>query len=311
MSPREITKGDLLRWVDDLVDLDAEATIIVTKLAAFADEECCGWAKVETLAKAARCSVRTAQYRLRVLIERGYIRDTGQRHRLKDSTRSVPVYLVGPLAEAVDNPSMGAEAAPIEPEYGCKTDGGMGAAACTPKEPKEPSRSSDELLTRARETDFDRLEAAYPRLGLGFTDRSMARRAFVDLVGGGADPAALIAAAAAYAADPVLKRRDYGPVGLHRWLSEGRYRAWTPSAREDAPAAKSPARTPFAGPAEVAEELVAAAPSAAACLVGAGWREADRTVLAPSGWAATELERRVGSRRLRELQINIERAPAA
>jgi hypothetical protein len=317
MSAREISKADLLRWVDDLVDLDAEATIIVGKLAAFADEECCGWAKVETLAKAARCSTRTAQYRLRLLIERGYIRDTGRTHRLKDSTRSVPIYLVGPLVddaeiEADRAGSMGADAAPI-PAHGCKTSGAMGAACCTPKEPRDPSESSAELSTGAREADFVRLEVAYPRAGLGFSDQGMARRAWRDLVGGGTSAEALVEAAARYAADPLLKRRDFGPVGLHRWLSEGRYRAWLPDVGGETArglaggeAAEAGTRAACVLPAELAAQLADVMAEAAPYLVKASWCEADRIIRAATSIARDRLIERIGRRRLAELGIKIQ-----
>lgn len=250
MARRPITKAELLRWVDDdCADLDATATRILDKLARFADEECVGWATVETLAKAGRCSIRTAQYRLRLLEERGYIRQTGAFHRLSGSTRSVPKYLIGPLADVEEAPpGMGANPAPMD-GHGCKAAPGMGATVCTPNEHREPYETSDEVSLRAREA-FARLEGAYPKAGLMLTDGPMAWRAFLDLIAAGVDPDALVEAARGYAASPVLRSLRSALVGLHRWLSEGRYKGTLP----DTPAAAvtaDPSRTAFAAPASL------------------------------------------------------------
>lgn len=298
---RSISKAELLRWVDDdCLDLDAVATRILDKLARFADEECVGWATVETLAKAGRCSIRTAQYRLRLLAERGYIRDTGRRHRLSGSTRSVPMYLVGPLAMPDSAPaaaadraqSMGAKAAPMG-AHGCSPAPGMGATACTPNEQREPDEISDEISLRAREA-FRRLERAYPRAGLGLTDGPMAWRAFIDLIAAGVHPEALIAAAERYAADPLLKRLKSSLVGLHRWLSEGRYRGWL-SDEPDPAATPPPNRVRrFAGPAELRAEIAAYAGEAFAALNldRAGWDRERREIRPHNAAAAAALQAR-------------------
>lgn len=181
---------------------------------------------------------------------------------------------------------------------------GMGAAGLHPhKEPKGTEERSTDLSERARvlEGVFDQVEAAYP--GLGFSDRSMAWRAFLDLAGAGVAVADLPAAAAGYAADPILKRREYGPVSLQRWLSEGRYREWMP--RKPA----EPARTACASavPAEIVAELEAAASeSVATYLAPAEWRAADRTIIARTGFAAERIVKRVGQSKLEALTLRVE-----
>lgn len=292
---RLISKAELLRWVDDdCADLDATATRILDKLARFADEECVGWATVETLAKAGRCSVRTAQYRLRVLEERGYIRPTGEAHRLSGSTRSVPKYLVGPLAappEPVENPaSMGANPAPIE-AHGCKPAPGMGATGCTQNN-RDHNEASDEASHRAREA-FGRLERAYPKAGLLLTDGPMAWRAFLDVVASGVDPEALVEAAKGYAASPVLKSLRSALVGLHRWLGEGRYRGTLPDA--DAPAEAPILRTEFAVPDAIREAVAhhAGEAFAGSYLGRAKWDPETNTITAATGVAFRALRETV------------------
>lgn len=121
----------------------------------------------------------------------------------------------------------------------------------------------------------------------------MARLAFADVVGSGVAADDLVAAALAYAVDPIFKRRDFGPVSLQRWLGEGRYRAWLPSAPPSAePAAGS--RTPFAGPADLRAAIVADPACgegfARSFLDRAGWDDADRTVAPATGEAAKRLQ---------------------
>jgi hypothetical protein len=308
---RTPSKADLMKWADERVEVDLECKVILQKLAAYASEDGDTWSKVETLAYHANCSVRTIQLRLKWLKENGYLRDTGRTHRLKDSTRSVPLYVLQPTLEAELEPvSMGANSAPIDRAW-VQNSEGMGATGCAPKDTRDTSESSDELSTRARALDewFEQLEAAYPRIGLGFTDRTMARRAFTDLVASGVDPAALVAAAAAYRDDPIVKRRDYGPVALQRWLGEARYRAWLPGpAPEVAAIRPEPAGPQCAVPPRVVAKLTAASSDAAKWLLGSDWREGDQAILVRTETAAVELRRAVGDRLLTKLQIKIERA---
>lgn len=252
------SKIDLMKWADERREVDLISKVILQKFAGYASEDGDTWCKVETLADHANCSVRTLQSRLSALKESGYLFDTGRTHRLKRSTRSVPIYLLQPSVEAAEpTVSMGANSAPIA-GYGCKESGGMGATARTPKDTKEPNDSSDELSTRAREREavFDQIEDGYPRAGIGVSDRSQALRAFHDLADRGVDIGALPAAAARYAADPMLKRRDFGPVSLQRWLGEGRYRGWLEVAAAPSPTA-SRQRTAFAGPADLKARIEA------------------------------------------------------
>lgn len=96
-------------------------------------------------------------------------------------------------------------------------------AGLTSFEPVTEAITSD---ARAVEDCLTAIEAAYPRKGLGWSNRHAARLALEGLADEGFDIGLLPAAAARYAADPLLAKREYGPVKLERWLSEGRYRGW-------------------------------------------------------------------------------------
>jgi hypothetical protein len=221
-------KDQLLAWATDQQQLDVASKFVLYRLAQFADGECCAWAKVDTLAFAVNVSARTIQYRLRDLEAAGLIRRTERVHRLEGSTRTVPIYQVAPEAEGLGlRQSMGAKSAPIDP-HGCRIEGGMGAKGLHPhKELTGTEDPSGEGSMRAgeREALFGRLEAAFAKRGLGFTHRERAWGVFGELLDEGLDAERLILAAAAYAADPSVKRKD---LGLDHWLADRKYRGWWP-----------------------------------------------------------------------------------
>lgn len=302
-------KLDLIRWAEsEGRGLQLRRKVILLKLAQLADDECCAWAKIDTLADAANCETRCAQTCVRELEALGLIVRTGRQHRLKNSSRSVPVYQLAPQVEGLGSSikSMGAKPAPIEP-HGCKTSAAMGAQGVHPyKEPKEPIEISTDISperTRELAQIFDQLEVAYPAQGLGFSDQSVSRRAFLDLAAQGVAVEQLPAAAIAYGLDPVHKRRDYGIVSLQRWLSEGRYRAWL---RRPAGGEPDAVTLGCDVPAEIVAELEAIAP-VASFLAGAAWREADRTIVARLRFAADEITKRITKTKLAALNLRVVR----
>jgi hypothetical protein len=99
----------------------------------------------------------------------------------------------------------------------------MGAHTVHPHNEQIEQTPSDEGDAGAREGLFERLEEAYPKRGLGFTNRGRARIEFWKLLDGGVEAEALIAAAARYAADRTVKRAD---LGLDYWLADRKYRGW-------------------------------------------------------------------------------------
>lgn len=256
-------KHDLIQWAAKRRELDLVSKTILKSLAYFAMDGGDTWATVETLADEANCSVRTVQYRLRALADRGYLADTGRTWRLKNSTRCVPLYLLQPslewMAEAVSADvsqgseaagSMGANPAPIDGAW-VQTQAGMGATVCTRKDHLGSPETSDEVSLCARDAVgelYGRIEGAYPRRGLGSTRPDVARAALADLIGQGVDGEGLVAAAVAYAADPAMAGRKFGPPGVQVWLAQGQYRSWMPEAE---PAGVAP----WAGPSDLWMEL--------------------------------------------------------
>ena len=308
-------KERLLAWVEDQGDLDTVSKFILYKLAQFADAECCGWAAVKTLAASVNKSERTVQYRLREMEEAGLIEKTGRDHMTAGKyPRPVPIYRLAPHVEGLGRVQIsGAESAP-EGGLGCKNRGSRVQLSAPVYEPKEPTEEVDTSSERAREpadgrevrlaATFAAIEAAYPKLGLGFTDRSMAWAALLRLDEAGEDVSGLAEAAGRYAADPILRKRDYGPVALQRWLAEGRYRGWLPD-----PATPSAEASAPAGPADLPPDVAKIfEPKGAdwrrSWLRGAVWREADRTLLLRGTTAMDRVERELGVQ-LRSVDVRL------
>ncbi len=308
-------KHDLIRWADDRREIDLQSKVILQKFALFADDEGVTWRPVAKLAADANCSIRTVHTRLRWLEERGYLRQTGEMHRLKNSTRSVPKYILQPSFEqpeeaAAAPESMYANSAHIA--VACvQAEAGMCATGCTPNETLESQNiqkgagaRADEDLAGLAEA-YDRVERAYPPEALGYTDNVMAKRALADLIGQGVSIDDLVAAAADFAESPRLKTRSFGPVGLQRWLGEGRYRGFGPflaraKAARGVGVAKAGAvavePAGWAGPAEVWAAVAARLGEAAAgsCLSRARWDGERRAVVAASSWAFGKLREAAG-----------------
>lgn len=229
------TKEGLMRWVDETAaadGLDCRETLLLTKFAAYADADMCSWAKIATLERQARSSERKVRLMLRDFEAAGYIRRTGRTHTLEDSGREVPIYawdgyldeVKGRVSRALPT---GAPCAP-ETTLGGTDDTATGAQGVPLyKNPLEPT-SPDGEGARAREALFERLEAAYPKRGLGFTNRGRARSAFDGLADEGLDLEKLIRAAKGYAEDAKGKRGDQG---LDYWLVDRKYRGWWPEAQ--------------------------------------------------------------------------------
>jgi len=317
-------KERLLAWVDDRGELDPVSKFILYKLAQFADAECCGWAKVKTLAVSVNVSERTVQTRLRDLEGAGLIERTGKEHMTEGRyPRPVPIYRLAPGVKGLDERKIwGANSAP-EADLGCKNSRFGVQLAAPVYEPKEPTEESDDSSERARDRDargqggpgqgleavFAAIEAAYPQKGLGFTVQEQAWAALIRLFETGVDVAALPAAAARYAADPILKKRDFGPVGLQRWLGEGRYRGWLPEPAAGPAAPQAGRGAALTLPDEVEAVFAARTPAwRASWLRDAQWDGAARTLSLRTGFAVTTVERELGPA-LRAAGVTLARSP--
>lgn len=135
--------------------------------------------------------------------------------------------------------------------------------------------------------------ALYPASGAGVTDEGPAREAWAAaaLEAGGDDR--LIAAVRAYAADPTLKKRDFGAPSMQRWLGEGRWRPWLLRAEGAGGSAVAARPGAWAGPAEVRAAVVESLGEAFAVsyLDPAGWDGERRAILARTGIARDRLQR--------------------
>lgn len=87
----------------------------------------------------------------------------------------------------------------------------------------EPDIQANACITRARL--FDEAFGAYPETGRSVSSLPAARAAW-DAACSHTQPERLLASVKAYAADPGLKKRDFGAPKFERWLSEERWRSF-------------------------------------------------------------------------------------
>lgn len=309
-----------LIWVDDVVEgVDVTSRAMLSKLAGVSDDDDCAWMRVCDLAKRVGASERTIQSRLRWLVEKGLLLETGRMHRL--GTRSVPIYElavdhVGVAqvlsarkgrrdSEAQTRAAMGATVCTHSPAPDDTVCTRMGATVCTPNEDNRGKGESNDSPTGvgAREASegqgpgvavsgenrlFEDLladwRAAEARAGVSRTREDQVQAAWDRAVA--QVPAAALAAAArrALAEDKDFRRAGHLVPGLHRWLDSGRFSGWlTPGS-----AAGSPSGAVGAGlggwpapPPELRASFVETFGAAkAASYFPGGWREADRAVIA-------------------------------
>lgn len=162
------------------------------------------------------------------------------------------------------------------------------------------------LNARAGEDDgFEAAMAAYPDSGRGVTNVTAAREAWALALTEAGGIERLTAAVRAYAADPMLKRRDYGAPSLQRWLGEGRWRAWTPEG-------EAQRRSAWDGPDNVRSVVAdAMGPGAAASYVDpSAWDPVRRAVVTRTATAADRLRRGAG-RALKAIGVSVQVRGAA
>lgn len=293
MSGRIPTKERLMAWVDDYAareDLDAARTLFLTKFASYASAASESWAKVDTLMRQCRCSERMLQKMRAEFEAAGVLENTGRFHTLEESGRRVPLYRWAMFLDEFEGGSRGAPCAP-EREPGVHRTEPSGAQGVHPHNELKELTPSDEGDAGAREAVFNRLEAAFPKLGLGATFRDRARSALKVLLDEGLNPDDLVEAAKRYAADRSWKRKD---LGLDHWLHDRRFRAWWPDATlplgEAGP--EGDVRKPPSLPRDVAEAVYPA--GLTNYLGGATWQEDGRMLVCRLGIQADEVRKRVG-----------------
>lgn len=292
------SKEKLLDWVNDQAQLDIRTKYLLNRLALYADGDCCAWAKVETLALAINGTERTVQNHLRRLLDAGLIRKTGRMHRLKGSTRSVPIYQLGPdveglgfdtSGEASGACSMGENISPIDGVW-VKNSEGMGEKGFHPV--KEPIGTKGAIAPTAGAREavdqvFAEVEAAAPKRMLAVSDPEAARAVLQQLAEAGIDVAEIPGCLRRMAVDDLFKNRRV-PVPLQELLAKRQFRAWWPE-----PEAANAEREPGSSACQLPDEVRAVLGEAfiAAWLGGAVWRAEDRTILTRLGVQADKLAR--------------------
>ena len=303
-----IGKNRLLDWVDDQIQLPTATKYVLDKLARFADANGESWAPVARLAVLVNCDERSIQNHLKRLKDDGLIVDTGRKHRLPDSTRSVPLYQLAPeLLEApksakamgensspIDAASMGETVSPIDPAW-VKKSGRMGENCFTRIEPLNPPLSDESEGARARDPEFsdeDRalFEAVAGEWGLFAPDRVaklLDWPCWLAAMGRCEDGSAGLARAARRYLAESADVRDRMTKAFGRWLRDGRWETWL--ALPVAPVAGG-TRTRFAD-AVVRAAVVEARQEAfaASYLDPAGWDGEGRTIAPVTAYAAAKL----------------------
>ena len=298
------SKEKLLDWVNDQSQLDIRTKYLLNRLALYADGDCCAWAKVETLAVAINGTERTVQNHLKRLLEAGLIRKTGRMHRLKDSTRSVPIYQLGPdvhglgkeaVREAEIDPSgtcsmgesMGEKFSPIDRVW-VKNSEGMGEKGVHPI--KEPIGTEGAIAPTAGAREglsevFRKVEAATPRRMLAVSDPDAAFEVLVRLAAEGVEVDQIAGCLTRMGQDPLFLNRRI-PVPLETVLAKRQFRAWWPEA-EATEATGEPGSPTCQLPADV--RAVLGETFIAAWLGGAVWLADERRILTRLSIQATKL----------------------
>ena len=295
--------GDARAWAKAQPIEDRNAKQVLAHLGDYADAAGEAWAAIGVLSYEISVSARRVQEGLAWLKGR-YIEETGRTHLYEG--KLYPLYRLkleeGPknTREAMRMMRDGLGVRPAAPQ-----DEATGATGRTPSDEADATGRTPtgatgriqidqgntnilaSLGASAREPDlkgFEDLEAAYPKAGLGFSDRSAGWDAYQQLVLDGIDAAELVRAAERYRLDPIHRKRDFGPVALQKWLTEGRWRGW----RDDAPTSLVDG---WSGPADIAAAIaeVMGPNWPAVILKGASWRDEGRTVVCASAHRAKRL----------------------
>lgn len=310
---------EALAQLRDVAPPSSSALLLLFILAEYAGPDGLCFPSQETLSERSKLSVRAVRDNLRLLVDAGLIA-TARRCR-KDGTRTsdeirLAYYVPEQAPDTGRSPRRRKAQPPADSAGGDMAGKPNGDSALdendyrqippvdnrqiTSRQPAmvagltsfEPV--SEPITCRARELDEiqSRIEAAYPAKGIGFSNTHAVRLALEALDQAEVDLAALPAAAARYAADPILAKREYGPVKLERWLGEGRYRGWLGEGTSSAAGPPAASGAVWAGPAALRAALAGRAGGEApltTTLDVAGWDAATRTITPRTTFARDRL----------------------
>lgn len=307
------------------------AKAVLAAFATYVDARGRGWAAVNILALETELEPRTVQRALAELKESGLIEETGDQEAFQG--KLYPIYQL-PLDRGPQNTRerirLDREAVGAADELGAKLSpqraksvtpsqnlspvgvtemGAWGDTMVSPKQEDNPfGESNAEPSARAAAARLDELERIAPASILRFYDQPLALAALQALIADGVDVEALPAALRRMADHPDFRSRKHPPQ-LHDWLRKRGFLGWLADDQVDAGLPPADARTPFAIPEDLAEQLCAI-DGVEGYLRNATWSDADRTLFAATTIARDRLVDRIGKRRLAELEITIQRIPA-
>lgn len=323
--------GLALGWAKKQDAPCAASKALLVLLGDYADEDGFAWPSIARMAKELQRSDRHVKRLLKSLTDCGRLYgfdvvDAGN-GRTRPRVYFFPINGEAPSTSALRDyeSKIGGRVTPVSPsltgisinegegDTGVTREGDTGVTGRVTREsplelPLYPKRDLKiSLDARATESDapsesdaFLAALEAYPSSGRGITDVPAARSAWADMADAAGGEDRLLASVKAFAADPMLKRRDFGAPSLQRWLREERWRAWP------AEIADAPERPTWSGPVEVAHAVTRAMGEGARAsyLEPSRWDGARRVIVARTGFAADRL--REAGRALRALDVSVE-----
>ena len=321
-----IAKEDVMKWADGQTGIPTGHKFLLSKFASYADADGLSWSKIDLLSAHVNKDERTVQRWLLDLKRWGLIKDSGRKHRLDGSTRSVPLYRLqtevwrlkgwesmGDTDVTHSDDASVTLLSPIENAWVTPA-ASMGDTAVTCIDPIDPN-SFASLTQRAGEgagedldEGFRALEAAVPKRMLAVSDPDTAFALFVELRGQGVAAETLVDCAARMGASDWWKSRRV-PIPLEDWLRKRQFRGWMPDDETPVdPGSAEPAPGEFDAPAEVLGPIVARKGAAwvAAWLGQARWDPDRRAIVCRLSVQADRVRGELGTRWLADLGVQVD-----
>lgn len=319
--------GMALGWAKKQAAPCAASKALLVLLGDYADEDGFAWPSIARMAAELQRSERHVKRLLKSLTDCGSlfgfdVADAGN-GRTRPRVYFFPIAGQPPCASALRGyeSKIGGRVTPVSPsllaisinegegDTGVTGEGDTGVTGRVTREsplelPLYPERDLTISLdaSASEESDgFDAALTAYPVSGQRVTSEPAARAAWAEALTPAGGVERLTAAVRAFAADPVLKRRDYGAPSFQRWLGEGRWRAYLPATEA------ATVRAVWTGPEDVAAIVggVMGPGPLASYFEPARWDGERRAIVTRTGFAADRLRQDAG-RALRAIGVSIE-----
>lgn len=265
--------GAALGWAKAQAAPTRIAKAVLICLADYADPDHCAWPSIGTLASEVQASERTIQRALRSLEEAGLIEVSARTRKDGGATSNAYRFPITP-GDSVSPPRCQDVTPPV-------------TLLSPATEPLSELLPSDEGRKRAPVVSVEPIAKAIwletPKLGRQRSSMADLKDALTAAANRGRDLSAIPPAIkAAYASKAY---EDDNAKGVHRLVEKDR---WMSFVEDAAPPARS-----FTGPAELRASVVSERDESFALrwLDSCGWRQADRTLLAPNVFVASNLTR--------------------